>query len=151
MIRLKVVLQPMSTILNLLALVIISGRQKLCSTRKKTNENYYYMCQQINNVVLMVLKITAILLLIQIVGCSGTFHKMDRWMGVSEGDLLKTLGPPIFKQDKQKGISMYSWDRNPDWNNSCRDIFHSRNNVIIGYTSDCGIWGGLGVPKPSRD
>lgn len=99
----------------------------------------------------MVLKITVVIILMQIVGCSGTFQKMDRWMGVSEGDLLKTLGPPILMQDMPRGISMYTWYRNPDWNNSCHDIFHSRNSVIISYASNCGVWGGLGVPKPFRD
>ena len=101
------------------------------------------------NVSSLALKFFNVSLLFFLVGCVGSFQKMDRWMGVPESLLLSSLGSPA-SVEKTAGKSVkYSWDRHPQWDESCHDEFLVKHSVVVSYSSNCGLWGGAGVPSPS--
>jgi hypothetical protein len=90
-----------------------------------------------------------ILTFLLLIGCVGSFQKMDRWMGVSESVLLSSLGVPTFVEKIASQALKYSWDRHPQWDESCHDEFLVKRSVVVSYSSNCGLWGGAGVPSPS--
>ena len=84
-----------------------------------------------------------------LIGCVGSFQKMDRWMGVPESVLLSSLGAPTFVEKMAGQALKYYWDRHPQWDESCYDKFIVKRSVVVSYSSNCGLWGGAGVPSPS--
>ena len=71
-------------------------------------------------------------------------------MGVSESVLLSSLGVPTFVEKVASQALKYSWDRHPQWDESCHDEFLVKRSVVVSYSSNCGLWGGAGVPSPSN-
>lgn len=78
-------------------------------------------------------------------GCTGSFQKMTSWMGVSEAELMRQLGQPHRSSVTPFG-QVYSWYRNADDQLGCTDDFTIKGGLIRGFASNCGIWGGFGVP-----
>ena len=83
-----------------------------------------------------------------LIGCVGSFQKMDRWMGVPESVLLSSLGAPAFAKKMADQSLKYSWNRHPQWDESCHDEFLVKSSAVVSYSSNCGLWGGAGVPSP---
>ena len=84
------------------------------------------------------------LILLYSVGCSGTGERMSTWMGVEHSTLIDELGQPHRAYQGQFGL-VHSWYRNPD-DPGCTDDFIVNSGVIISFASDCGVFGGWGVP-----
>ena len=94
-------------------------------------------------------KFVNVSILFLLVGCVGSFQKMDRWMGVPESILLSSLGAPTFAEKMSDQSQKYSWDRHSQWDQSCYDEFLVKRSVVVSFSSNCGLWGGAGVPSPS--
>jgi len=77
-------------------------------------------------------------------GCSGTGERMSTWMGVEHSTLVNELGQPHRAYQGQFGL-VQSWYRNPD-DPGCSDDFIVNSGVVISFASDCGVFGGWGVP-----
>ena len=80
-----------------------------------------------------------------LIGCSGTYERMDAWMGTSKASVLLAFGrqPDATGQDALG--DWVRWDRHED--GGCSDRFSFQSDTVVGYASDCGIWGGFSVPK----
>lgn len=78
-------------------------------------------------------------------GCSGTVERMDAWMGVSKESALRSLGrqPDAVGQDNLGEWML--WRRHND--GPCSDQFTFQNQKVVGYASDCGLWGGWSAPR----
>lgn len=89
--------------------------------------------------------ILPLVLLLSLSGCSGTFKRMHAWMGVGQESVLRSLGrqPDATGQDALG--EWMRWSRHKD--GGCSDRFTFRDNRVVGYASDCGIWGGFSAPK----
>ena len=79
-----------------------------------------------------------------LLGCSGNYDQMDAWMGQSKQSVLNSF-------DRQPDT--VGWDVLGDWiqwrrhvEGACSDRFSFKNNRVVAYSSDCGIWGGLSAP-----
>jgi hypothetical protein len=96
--------------------------------------------------VLRALKLTVILAItLAITGCSGSLERMSSWMGVEREILMQELGSADRVYQSQFG-SVYSWYRNNEDQTGCTDDFTLKGDVVIGFASSCGIFGGWGVP-----
>ena len=80
-----------------------------------------------------------------LLGCTGSFQKMTSWMGVSEVELMRQLGQPHRSSVTAYG-HVHSWYRSAEEQLGCTDDFTINAGVITGFASNCGIWGGFGVP-----
>ena len=80
-----------------------------------------------------------------LVGCSGTYERMAAWIGISTGAVLMAFDrqPDATGQDALG--NWMRWSRQED--GGCSDRFTFQNDRVVGYASDCGIWGGFSVPK----
>ena len=80
-----------------------------------------------------------------LVGCSGTYERMAAWIGTSKGAVLIAFGrqPDAIGQDPLG--NWMRWSRQED--GGCSDRFTFQDDRVVGYASDCGIWGGFSVPK----
>ncbi len=87
----------------------------------------------------------AILVLMTLMGCAGTTENMRTWMGVSQSELVEQLGLPHAREVSQFGTT-FVWDRYEDEAASCQDQFTVKNNVVISYFSNCGLWAGYFAP-----
>jgi hypothetical protein len=78
-------------------------------------------------------------------GCTGTFERMDAWMGISKESVFRSLGrqPDAVGQDTLG--EWMRWQRQKD--GACSDRFTFRNERVVGYASDCGLWGGWSAPR----
>ena len=95
---------------------------------------------------LRAIKLTVVLLItLSITGCSGTLERMSSWMGVEREILTQELGSADRAYQSQFG-SVYSWYRNDEDKTGCTDDFTLKGGVVIGFASNCGIFGGWGVP-----
>jgi hypothetical protein len=77
-------------------------------------------------------------------GCTGTFERMDAWMGISKESVVRSLGrqPDAVGQDALG--EWMRWRRQKD--GACSDRFTFRDERVVGYASDCGLWGGWSAP-----
>ena len=80
-----------------------------------------------------------------LVGCSGTYERMAAWIGTSKGAVLAAFDrrPDATGQDALG--NWMRWSRQED--GGCSDRFTFHDNRVVGYASDCGIWGGFSAPK----
>ena len=78
-------------------------------------------------------------------GCAGTFERMDAWMGISQESVVRSLGrqPEAVGQDTLGEWML--WRRHKD--GACSDRFTFRDGRVVGYASDCGLWGGWSAPR----
>ena len=78
-------------------------------------------------------------------GCTGTFERMDAWMGISKESVVRSLGrqPEAVGQDTLG--EWMRWRRHKD--GACSDRFTFRDGRVVGYASDCGLWGGWSAPR----
>ena len=78
-------------------------------------------------------------------GCTGTFERMDAWMGISKESVVRSLGrqPDAVGQDTLG--EWMRWRRHKD--GACSDRFTFRDGRVVGYASDCGLWGGWSAPR----
>ena len=92
----------------------------------------------------MPLILTLVLFLI-LSGCSGTFKRMDAWMGVGQESVVQSLGrqPDATGQDALG--DWMRWRRHAD--GPCSDRLTFQNGKVVGYASDCGLWGGWFAPQ----
>jgi|TARA_B110000305_G_scaffold18997_1_gene17529 hypothetical protein len=88
------------------------------------------------------------LILSSLSGCAGVKKNMEGWMGASEFSLFEQLGMP-YQSISSNSRQVHFWRRSDD-KDSCIDKFTVRNTQIIGYYSNCGIWGGLSAPKNKK-
>lgn len=82
---------------------------------------------------------------LSLLGCTGSMEKMTSWMGVSEVELMRQMGQPDQMDSTPFGL-VRVWYRNPEEPMGCRDEFTINQGVITGFASNCGVWGGFGVP-----
>ena len=89
--------------------------------------------------------ILPLVLFLTLSGCSGTFKRMDAWMGVSQESVVRSLNrlPDATGQDSLG--EWMRWRRHED--GACSDRFTFQNGQVIGYASDCGLWGGWSAPR----
>ena len=85
------------------------------------------------------------LLVLGLSGCSGTMERMSTWMGVEQNILIEQLGQPHRSYEGQFGL-VQSYYRNRQEKFGCTDDFTLKDGVIIGFASDCGIFGGWLTP-----
>jgi len=64
---------------------------------------------------------------------------------ISSVFLTQELGSADRAYQSQFG-SVYSWYRNDEDKTGCTDDFTLKGGVVIGFASNCGIFGGWGVP-----
>jgi hypothetical protein len=89
--------------------------------------------------------ILPLVLFLTLGGCTGTFERMDAWMGVEKESVVRSLGrqPDATGQDSLG--EWMRWQRQVD--GDCADRFTFRNERVVGYASDCGLWGGWSAPR----
>ncbi len=89
--------------------------------------------------------ISCLVVLLILGGCTGTFERMDAWMGISQESVVRSLGrqPDAVGQDSLGEWML--WRRHKD--GECSDRFTFRNERVVGYASDCGLWGGWSAPR----
>jgi hypothetical protein len=85
------------------------------------------------------------LLSIALGGCSGKMERMSTWMGVEHKTLIEELGKPDRSYQGQIGL-VKSWYRNQQEKVGCTDDFTVKDGVVIGFASNCGIFGGWTAP-----
>ena len=78
-------------------------------------------------------------------GCSGTMEQMSTWMGVEHKTLIQELGQPDIAYQGRVGL-VQSWYRNRQEKVGCTDTFTIKSGTVIGFASDCGIFGGWTSP-----
>lgn len=79
-------------------------------------------------------------------GCTGSMTHMRSWMGVTEATLLETLGPAHRTHTTDRATQL-AWYRDATERMGCLDTFTLKQGRIVGFASNCGIWGGFGVPR----
>ena len=89
--------------------------------------------------------ILPLVLFLTLGGCTGTFERMDAWMGVEKESVVRSLGrqPDATGQDSLG--EWMRWRRHED--GACSDRFTFQNGKVVGYASDCGVWGGWSAPR----
>ena len=89
--------------------------------------------------------VITLLLASMLVGCSGTYERMAAWIGTSKGAVLVAFDrrPDATGQDALG--NWMRWSRQED--GGCSDRFTFQGDRVVGYASDCGIWGGFSAPK----
>ena len=78
-------------------------------------------------------------------GCSGTMERMSTWMGVGQSTLIQELGQPDRAYQGKIGL-VHSWYRNRQDKVGCTDDFTLKDGMVIGFASNCGIFGGWTAP-----
>lgn len=86
-----------------------------------------------------------LILLTTLGGCSGTFERMDAWMGVGRESVLNSFGRPPDRIGRDRLGEWMRWRRYED--GICSDRFTFQNERVVGYASDCGLWGGWSAPR----
>ena len=89
--------------------------------------------------------VITLLLTSALVGCSGTYERMAAWIGTSKGTVLTAFGRQPDATGRDALGNWMRWGRQED--GGCSDRFTFHDDRVIGYTSDCGIWGGFSAPK----
>ena len=79
-----------------------------------------------------------------LVGCSGTYERMAAWMGTSKEAVLMAFDRHPDATGQSALGDWVSWNRQED--GACSDRFTFRADRVVGYASDCGIWGGFLAP-----
>ena len=89
--------------------------------------------------------ILPLILFLTLCGCTGTFERMDAWMGVQKESVIRNFSqqPDAVGQDTLG--EWMRWRRHED--GACSDRFTFRNERVVGYASDCGLWGGWSAPR----
>lgn len=82
-------------------------------------------------------------------GCSGNYHQMDAWMGLSKQSVLDNFDRPPDAVGRDVLGEWMQWRRHID--RACSDRFSFKNTRVVGYSSDCGTWGGWSVPLVPTD
>jgi hypothetical protein len=80
-----------------------------------------------------------------LVGCSGSRSKMESWLGVPQNQIIDQLGDPDRSLNDQSGRILI-WIRYVDGMPTCQDRFTLKQDKVVTYFSDCGIWGGFNGP-----
>jgi hypothetical protein len=88
---------------------------------------------------------TTLFLACALVGCSGTYERMAAWMGASKGAVLTAFDRHPDATGRTALGNWMRWSRQED--RGCSDRFTFRDDRVVGYASDCGIWGGFSAPK----
>ena len=83
-----------------------------------------------------------------LLGCVGTYDRMDAWLGLSKQSVLDSFDrhPDTAGQDVLG--KWIQWRRHDE--STCSDRFSFKNNRVVAYSSDCGTWGGLSAPIAPR-
>ena len=78
-------------------------------------------------------------------GCSGTYERMNAWMGASKGAVLAAFDRHPDATGQNALGDWMRWSRHRD--GGCSDRFTFQGDKVVGYASDCGIWGGFSMPQ----
>lgn len=79
-----------------------------------------------------------------LLGCSGNYHQMDAWMGLSKQSVLDSFDRQPDSVGRDILGDWIQWRRRGE--GACSDRFSFKNNRVVAYSSDCGTWGGLTAP-----
>ena len=80
-----------------------------------------------------------------LVGCSATYERMAAWIGTSKGAVLTAFDRRPDETGQDALGNWMRWSRQED--GGCSDRFTFHDDRVVGYASDCGIWGGFSAPK----
>ena len=79
-----------------------------------------------------------------LLGCSGNYDQMDAWMGLSKQSVLNSFNRQPDTIGRDVLGDWLQWRRNGK--GACFDRFSFKSDRVVGYSSDCGTWGGLSAP-----